>query len=62
MQTQIDYQLMQYGTGIGFVALALLFLLLPASEMPIRKLTACAKVEIILMNPWLKLLYAKPDL
>jgi len=62
MQTQIDYQLMQYEAGIDLVALALLFLLLPALEMPIRKLTAYAKVEIILMSPWLKLLYANPDL
>ncbi len=36
MQTQIDYQLMQYEAVIGLLALALLFLLLPALGMPTR--------------------------
>src|ERR1035437_1515085 len=34
----------------GIVVLALLFLLLPALGMSIRKITACAKIEIILMR------------
>jgi hypothetical protein len=38
MQTQIDYQLMQYEAVIGFVALALLSFLLSALEIPIRKI------------------------
>jgi hypothetical protein len=50
MQTQIDYQLIQYEAVIGLVALALLFLLLPALEMPIHRIKAFAKVEIILMG------------
>ena len=36
MQTQVDYQLMQYEAVIGLVAVSLLFLLLPALEMPAR--------------------------
>ena len=41
---------MLYEAAIGLIALALLFLLLPAMEMPVRKVTVCAKVEIILMG------------
>jgi hypothetical protein len=50
IQTQIDYRLMLYEAVIGLVALALLFLLLPALETPIRKGTAFAKVEIVLLG------------
>jgi hypothetical protein len=35
---RIDYQQMLYEAAIGLVALALLFLLLPALEMPIRRI------------------------
>jgi hypothetical protein len=50
LKARIDYLQMVYEAAIGFVALALLFLLLPALEMPIRKITTCTKVEIILMG------------
>jgi predicted PurR-regulated permease PerM len=49
-RAQIDYQLMLYEAVIAFVALALLFLLVPALEMPFRRVTTCAKVETILMR------------
>ncbi len=41
---------MLYEAAIGLVLLTLLFLLLPALEMPVRRITACAKVEIILLG------------
>jgi len=50
LDARIDYRQMLYEAVIGLVALALLFLLHPALEMAIRKFTACAKVEIILMG------------
>ena len=50
LKARIDYQQMIYEAAIGLTALALLFLLFSALEMPIRRITACAKVEIILMG------------
>lgn len=47
---RIDYHQMVYEATIGLVALALLFLFLPALEMPIRKIKTWAKVEITLMR------------
>lgn len=40
---QIDYRQMLYEAATGLVALALLFLLLPALTMPFRKITALRK-------------------
>ena len=50
LAARIDYQQMQYEAVIGLVVLALVFLLLAALETPIRRITACAKVEISLMG------------
>jgi hypothetical protein len=47
---RIDYRLMLYEAAIVVVALALLFVLLSALEMPIRKIVAGAKVEISLLR------------
>jgi len=48
--SSIRYRLMLYEAAIGLVALALLFLFLSALEMPFRRVTAFAKVEIILLG------------
>jgi hypothetical protein len=47
---QIDYRLLLYEAVIGLVALTLLFLLLCALEISLRRIAATAKVEIILMG------------
>jgi hypothetical protein len=47
---RIDHRLMLYEVVIGLVAIGLLSLLLPALVMPLRRMTAYAKVEIILME------------
>ncbi len=50
LAARIDYRLMLYEAAIGLVAFALLFLLLPSLEVPIRRIAACTKVEIILIG------------
>jgi hypothetical protein len=43
LKARIDYHEMLYEAVTGLVALALLFLLLPALAMPLRKITALRK-------------------
>ena len=50
LDARIDYWKLLYEAVIGLVALALPFLLIPDLKLSIRRITACTKVEIILIR------------